>query len=158
MPDALPSYIVHQGDVPETEGAYPPPFDGEKLTIYRDLGRASGSKTLGFGVERLLPGRRSSFTHAHSAEEELVYVLAGTCHVRVLEPGAEPREHPLRAGHVVSFPAGTGIGHCFVNRGTEECTILVVGERRPDDRWRYPEDEAYQAHVAATRPERVWTP
>jgi len=154
----LPTYIAHIDDVPEVEGAYPAPFDQEKLTIYRDLGRATGSKTLGFGHERLLPGRRSSFTHAHSAEEELVFVIAGTCHVRVIEPGAEPREIPLRAGHVVSFPAGTGIAHCFVNRGSEECTLLVVGERRPDtDRWSYPEDADYQEHVARTRPEKVWT-
>jgi uncharacterized cupin superfamily protein len=152
-----PPYVVHLDDVEEIEGSYPAPFDGEKLSIYRELGRAAGSKSFGFGYERLLPGRRTSFTHAHTHEEELVYVLSGSCHVRVIEPGAEAREVPLRAGHTVSFPAGTGIAHTFVNRGSEECVLLIVGERKPDvDRWSYPEDAAYDAHIATHRPERHW--
>jgi uncharacterized cupin superfamily protein len=150
-------YVVHIDDVAEVEGTYPTPFDAEKLTLYRDLGRAAGSKNVGFAYERLLPGRRSSFTHAHSAEEELVYVLAGTCHVRTLEPGAAPREIPLRAGHAVSFTAGTGLAHTFVNHGTEECALLIVGERRPEDRVFYPEDPSYDAHHAQARPDRHWT-
>src|SRR5512139_4195768 len=101
-------YVVHIDEVAEQEGGYAPPFDQEKTAHYRDLGDATGSQSLGFGLDRLLPGRRTSFTHAHSHEEELVHVLSGTCHLRVVEPGAEPREIPLRAGHVVSFPAGTG--------------------------------------------------
>lgn len=150
--------VVHIDDVPEVEGAYPAPFDGEKLTIYRDLGRAAGSQRIGFAVERLLPGRRTSFTHAHSEEEEVVYVLSGTCHVRVIEEGCEPREIPLRAGHSVSFPAGTGIAHTFVNRGSDECTLFIVGERRSDsDRVFYPEDKEYDAQLAKNRPERHWT-
>ena len=151
------AYVVHIDDVEEVEGTYPAPFDGEKLSIYRDLGRAAGSKNIGFGFERLPPGRRTSFTHAHSHEEELVYVLAGTCHVRVVEPGGEPREIPLRAGHAVSFPHGTGIAHTFVNRGAEECTLFIVGERRPGvDRVFYSDDAEYDAHHAKTRPEAHW--
>ena len=158
MTDKTTPYVVHANDVQELEGTYPAPFDGEKLSIYRDLGRAAGSKTIGFGVERIPPGRRTSFTHAHSDEEELVYVIAGTCHVRLVEPGSEAREVALRAGHVVSFPAGTGIAHTFVNRGTDECTVLVIGERRPDvDRVFYPEDAEYDAHHAKHRAERHWT-
>jgi uncharacterized cupin superfamily protein len=46
-----------------------------------------------------------------------------------------------------------------VNRGTEECTLLVVGERKPDvDRCRYPEDTEYEAHFARTRPQEFWAP
>lgn len=148
---------MHAPSRQEVEGAYPAPFDQEKLSLYRDLGRAAGSKTIGFSFERLPPGRRTSFTHAHSHEEELAYVLSGTCHVRVIEPAAAPREIPLRAGHAVSFPAGTGIAHTFVNNGTEECTLLVVGERRPGvDRGFYAEDLEYEAHFAKTKPERHW--
>jgi uncharacterized cupin superfamily protein/GNAT superfamily N-acetyltransferase len=149
-------FIAHLDDLSETEGAYPAPFDAEKLTIYKDLGRATGTKTVGFGHERLLPGRRTSFTHAHELEEEFVFVVSGTCHVRLVEPGREPREVPLRAGHAVAFPAGTGIAHTFVNHGTEECVLFIAGERRPTDRWFYPEDPAYDAHFGGRRPERYW--
>ncbi len=152
-----PSYVVHVDDVPEVEGTYPAPFDGEKLSIYRDLGRAAGSRNVGFCVERLPPGRRTSFTHAHLEEEEFVFVLSGSCCVRVIEPGAAAREIPLRAGHAVSFPAGTGIAHTFVNRGDQECTLFVVGERKRDiERAFYAEDREYDAHFEATHPERYW--
>ena len=155
--ESNPPYVVHLDDVEEEEGAYPPPFDREKLSIYRDLGRAAGSKNLGFAVERLLPGRRTSFTHAHREEEELVYVLSGTCHVRTIERGQAPHEVPLRQGHAVAFPAGTGIAHTFVNHGTEECTLFVVGERkRPIERAYYAEDLEYEEHFAKAHPERHW--
>jgi uncharacterized cupin superfamily protein len=159
MEDAnIPEYVVHIDDVPEVEGAYRAPFDQEKLSLYRDLGRAAGSKTVGYSWERLLPGRRTAFTHAHSAEEEFIYVISGTCHLRIIEPGSQPREFPLRAGHGVCFPAGTGIAHTFINRGTEECTLFIVGERRPDsDRVFYPEDTGYDALHARNDPEHHWT-
>lgn len=156
-PAATPSFVVHADDVAEIEGTYPAPFDREKLSFYRDLGRAIGSVRLGLSLERLVPGRRTSFTHAHSHEEELAYVIAGACHLRVVEPNAEPREIPLRAGHCVSFPAGTGIAHTFVNHGDAECVLLVVGERNPADRAFYPDDPEHDAHLARTRPERHWS-
>jgi uncharacterized cupin superfamily protein len=152
----VPACVVHIDDVAEVEGAYVAPFDGEKLSIYRDIGRAAGSKNVGLSWERLLPGRRTSFTHAHSTEEEFVFVLSGSCHLRWIEPGAEPRDIPLRAGHGVAFPAGSEIAHAFVNHGTEECALFVVGERRDDDRVFYPEDEEYDAFHARTRAERHW--
>jgi uncharacterized cupin superfamily protein len=73
-------FIVHVDDVEEVEGTYGAPFDREKLSLYRDIGRAAGSKNVGFSWERLLPGRRTAFTHAHSEEEEFIFVLSGTCH------------------------------------------------------------------------------
>ncbi len=118
-------YVAHIDDVAEVEGAYPAPFDSEKLCLYRHLGRATGATNLGFAFERLPPGRRSSFTHAHSDEEEFVYVISRTCHVRTLVDGSPPQETPLRAGHAVSFPAGTGIAHTFVNRA----------KTRPTEHW-----------------------
>lgn len=155
MPD--PAYVIHADQVPEEEGHYPRPFHAEKLSFGKNLGKAAGSVDVGLWQERIPPGRRTSFTHAHSDEEELVYVLRGTCHVHLLEDGGEPREIALRAGHAVSFPAGTGIAHCFVNRGVDDCEILCFGERKPGvDRCRYPEDTAYDAHRAATSPETHW--
>lgn len=154
-----PSFIVSSTAVPESEAAYPSPFDAEKLSLGRDLGAAAGSVRLGLWRERLLPGRRSGFTHAHSAEEELIYVLSGAPHVRVVEPGAAPVEHPLAAGDVVAFPAGTGIAHCLVNHGPEEAVLLVIGERRPEDRVCYPDpqDAAFEAWHTGERPRRHWT-
>jgi uncharacterized cupin superfamily protein len=151
--------IVHSLDVPEEEGHYPAPFDAERLGFFRDLGRAAGTRNIGIGIDRLPPGERTSFTHAHSHEEEIVYVLEGECHVRLIEPGKPPREVPLRAGHVVSFVAGTRVAHCFWNRGDKECRLLTIGERkRGVDRCFYAEDEAFDAHFAREHPDRHWSP
>jgi len=150
-------FIVFAPDVPEEEGRYPAPFDKERLGFFRDLGRAAGSTSIGMGLDRLPPGERTSFTHAHSDEEELVYVLEGEVHVRLIEPGREPREVPLRAGHLVCFNPGTRVAHCFVNRGARDAVTLTVGERkRGVDRAFYAEDSEYDEYIQREKPGRYW--
>jgi uncharacterized cupin superfamily protein len=151
------SFIVLSSDVPEQEGHYPAPFEKERLGFFRDLGRAMGTVNIGMSLDRLPPGERSSFTHAHSHEEEIVYVLEGDCHVRLIEPGNEPREVALRAGHAVAFVAGTRMAHSFVNRGTRDCRLLTIGERkRGVDRGFYAEDKEYDAFFKREHPSRYW--
>lgn len=153
-----PPFIVHASDVPEEAGSYPAPFDKEQLSFGRNLGKAAGSVNIGMWHERIPPGRRTSFTHAHSHEEELIYVLEGTCMIRIAEPGKEPYEITVRTGHTISFPAGTGIAHSAINRGTEDCTLLCFGERKPGvDRALYTDEVEYQKWALANRPERTWT-
>jgi uncharacterized cupin superfamily protein len=153
-----PPFLVHATDLPETESAYRAPFDAEKLSWSRNLGQPTGAVRLGYWYERLPPGRRMSFTHAHSLEEEAVWVIAGRCHLRLRFPDGRVEEHEVGPGDFVCFPAGTGIAHTFVNHGTADFEALVVGEHRPDeDRCRYPEDSAYDAHLRATNPERHWS-
>lgn len=152
-----PSFIVHRDDVPEQEGHYPAPFDAERLSAGRDLGRAAGSQRIGAWLERLAPGRRTSFTHAHSHDEEMVYVLSGPVWVRLVQPGQAPDEHRLETGAFVSFPSGTGIAHTFWNRGDADVELLVMGERIQEDQVFYPEDTAFDAWHAETRPNRHWS-
>lgn len=150
-------FVVHESEVPESEGRYPPPFDAEGLSFGRDLGRAAGSTAVGAWVERLPAGRRTSRTHAHLREEELVYVLAGAPVLHWRPVGGDAHEEPLRAGSFVAFPAGTGLAHHLHNPGPDEARLLVVGERRDDDRVHYPEDPALEAWRAETRPARCWS-
>jgi len=70
----------------------------------------------------------------------------------------EPREVPLRAGHLVCFVAGTRIAHCFVNHGDRDCRLLTIGERkRGVDRGFYAEDKEYDAFFQKEKPERYWS-
>ena len=46
-------------------------------------------------------------------------------------------ELPLRPGHVVARPPGTGVSHSFL-AGSEGVTMLVYGTRRPNDMAWYP--------------------
>lgn len=151
-----PPFVVRSAEVPASEGHYPAPFDAEKLSLGRDLGRAAGSRALGAWHERLSPGRRTSFTHAHLREEELVYVLSGAPTLRWIE-GGEARECLLAPGDFVAFPAGTGLAHTVWNRSEQEVELLVVGERRAGERASYPEDGEWQAWRAQQAPLRAWS-
>jgi uncharacterized cupin superfamily protein len=98
----------------------------------RDLGRAAGSELTGLNHVVLPSGAEGAPPHCHAAEEELFAVLEGD---GVCLLGAE--EHPVRAGHVVARPPGTGVPHSF-RAGPEGMTYLAYGTRRPDDVVYYP--------------------
>ncbi len=70
--------------------------------------------------------------HCHSAEEELFVVLdgSGSCLL-----GDE--EHALRAGHVLSRPAGTGVTHAL-RGGPDGLTFLAYGTRDTNDMAYFP--------------------
>lgn len=84
------------------------PDSPERFSIGAPLGRGLRLNRLGIHHERLPPGRRTSYPHAESDEEEFIYVLEGYPEVWIngylwkLEPGDS-----------VGFPAGTGICHTF---------------------------------------------
>jgi uncharacterized cupin superfamily protein len=99
----------------------------------RNLGRAAGSATTGLQHVEVAPGRESSLLHCHSLEEELFVVLAGDG-VLVLD---DHEETPVRAGHVVARPAGSGVAHLF-RAGQEGLTYLAYGTREPGDVCYYP--------------------
>lgn len=99
------------------------PDSPERFSIGAPLGRGLRLNRLGIHHERLPPGRRTSYPHAESDEEEFIYVLEGYPEVWIngylwkLEPGDS-----------VGFPAGTGICHTFLNN-TEQEVRLLVGAR-----------------------------
>ena len=47
------------------------------MAIYASLGRKLGMSRIGIHNVRVPPGRRTSFPHAESAEEEFVFVIEG---------------------------------------------------------------------------------
>jgi len=107
--------------------------EGMTALARRDVGRATGTVTIGLNVVEIDPGRRGHAFHCHSAEEELFYVLAGSGGLRL---GSD--EHALSPGHVVARPAGTGIAHEFI-AGPGGLTYLAFGSRVPADTCFYPD-------------------
>ena len=49
----------------------------------------------------------------------------------------DDEEHPVRAGHVVARPPGTGVAHTF-RAGVDGLTYLAYGTRVPNDICFYP--------------------
>jgi len=120
-----PPFIVSAADVPERSHVYPQ--SDEPMGPMRRIGDAAGLKRVGINLQRLPPGSRSSWPHAESDEEEFVYVIEGT-----VDAWIDGRIHPMAAGDLAAFPAGTGICHCFINNGEREALLLVGGEAESD--------------------------
>ena len=120
--------------------------DTELMAIGAPLAAKLGLTRIGIHHVRLLPGRRTSYPHAESAEEEFVFVLEGTPDAWI-----DGHLHRLAPGDAVGFPAGTGICHTFINNTESEVRLIVVGEpAKAENRIRYPRNEAHEA----TRPDR----
>ncbi len=138
-----PPFIVSSGDVAEEAGRYPD--SAEALSYGRAIGAAAGLVRIGVHVERLPPGTRTSWPHAHEREEELVFVLAGE-----VDAWIDGALHRLRRHDLAAFPAGTGIAHTILNDGPGEALLLVVGEHKlPGERGAYPLHPAHQATLGA---------
>jgi uncharacterized cupin superfamily protein len=108
---------------------------GRTDLVKRDLGRAAGSVTSGLTWVRIAPGAESYPPHCHSAEEELLVVLAGSGVVRLGE-----EEGAVSRGSVFARPAGTGVPHSFV-AGPEGLSVLAYGQRDPRDVCWYPRSQ-----------------
>jgi uncharacterized cupin superfamily protein len=117
----------------------------------RDLGRTAGSERTGLCHVALEAGKPGAQHHCHSAEEEIFVVLEGGGTVYL---GDE--EAPIRAGHVLGRPPGTGVAHSF-RAGPEGMTYLAYGTREPADIAYYPRSNKinFRGIKFITRLERV---
>lgn len=127
-PEERPPNIVN---VRHVEGR--PVTRGRVARIRRDLATAVGSVETGLQHVVVEPGRESAPLHCHSLEEEIFVVLEGDGWL-VLD---DRDETPLRPGHVVARPPGTGEAH-LLRAGEAGLTYLVYGTREPGDICFYP--------------------
>ena len=127
---------IDAGDAPVRTGSnYPAPYAaqmGERLR--RRLGDVFGLTGFGVNLARLGPGAHSALRHAHSHEDEFVYVLEGKP-VLLTDAG----ETPLRPGMCAGFQAGSGDGHALVNRSDADVVYLEIGARHDEDAVDYPD-------------------
>jgi uncharacterized cupin superfamily protein len=134
-----PAAIIHWTQIEEAPWAYD--TDPELMAQNAHFGRHFGLRRLGIHHVRVPPGRRTSFPHAESAEDEFVYVIEGTPDVWL-----DGHLHRLAPGDGVGFPAGTGLAHSFLNNTATEVRLMVVGDRpRPENRINYPLNPAEMA-------------
>lgn len=102
----------------------------------RKLGETFGLSNFGVNLTTLAPGAATALRHAHALQDEFVYVLAGAPTL-ITDAG----ETLLGPGMCAGFKAGTGDGHCLVNRTSTEVVLLEVGDRAAGDSVSYPDDD-----------------
>lgn len=102
----------------------------------RQLGDLFGLASFGVNLTRLAPGAMSALRHAHTVQDEFIYVLQGRPTL-VTNAG----DTQLSPGMCAGFRAGSGDAHHLVNRGSEEVVYLEIGDRQPGDSASYPDDD-----------------
>ncbi len=132
-------------DVPESNAtAIPEPYTRDNQNRYnRRIGDFAGLKNYGVILTRIIPGGQSSYRHAHTKQDEFVYVLEGPVTLET-NAGAQVLESGMCAG----FPAGTGDAHRFVNHADRDALLLVVGDRSQGDEVSYPDVDMKAAYGA----------
>ena len=116
---------------------YPEPFASRMVGREKHpLGDLFGLTNFGVNLTRLAPNAVSALRHAHTKQDEFVYILQG----RPILHTDEGRTQ-LSPGMCAGFKAGTGNGHRLINETTEEVVYLEVGDRTPGDEGSYPDDD-----------------
>src|SRR5437870_12365766 len=103
---------------------YPEPFASRMAgREKRPLGELFGLTSFGVNLTRLAPGAVSALRHAHTRQDEFLYVLKGhpTLHT-------EEGRTRLSPGMCAGFKAGTGTAHRLINETGEEVVYLEVGD------------------------------
>jgi uncharacterized cupin superfamily protein len=133
-----PVAIVAEEAPPRTKPSnYPEPFFSRmKGRLKRPLGDLFGLTNFGVNLTTLSPGAVSALRHAHSKQDEFVYILRG--HPTLV---TDEGRTPLSPGMCAGFKAGTGNGHHLVNETREDVVYLEAGDRTPGDEGSYPDDD-----------------
>ena len=130
---------VMAADVPprSKQSVYPEPLASRMVgREKRPLGDLFGLTNFGVNLTRLAPNAVSSLRHAHTKQDEFIYVLRGQPTLHTDEGRTR-----LSPGMCAGFKAGTGNGHRLMNETTEVVVYLEVGDRTPGDEGSYPDDD-----------------
>ena len=116
---------------------YPDPFASRMLgREKRQLGDLFGLTNFGVNLTRLAPNAVSALRHAHTKQDEFIYILQGSP-VLHTDEGLTP----LSPGMCAGFKAGTGNGHRLINESAEDVVYLEIGDRTPGDEGNYPDED-----------------
>lgn len=116
---------------------YPEPFASRMAGRQkRALGDLFGLQNFGVNLTQLAPGAVSALRHAHSRQDEFVYILQG-------HPTLHTDEGRMRLapGMCAGFRGGTGNAHHLLNETQEAVIYLEVGDRTAGDEGAYPDDD-----------------
>jgi len=140
----IPIAVVATHVAPRTKPSnYPEPFASRMAgREKRPLGDVFGLSNFGVNLTTLLPGAVSALRHAHSRQDEFIYILHG--HPVLITDAGETQ---LAPGMCSGIKAGSGNGQQLLNRSSEDVIYLEVGDRSAGDSVVYPDDDLQAVFV-----------
>jgi len=148
-PDAKPPVALLAAAAPARafRTNYPEPFASRMAgRDKRPLGDLFGLTSFGVNITRLTPGGSSALRHAHTKQDEFVYILEGRPTLLT-----DAGRTSLNPGMCAGFKAGTGDAHCLINETEEDVVYLEMGDRAAGDAVEYPDDDLAVATVDGKR-------
>ncbi len=136
---------VHAADIPirTTPSLYPAPFSSRVVgREKRSLGDFFGLTNYGINLTRLKPNAISALRHAHSKQDEFMYILQGMPTLQT-----DDGRFQLSPGMCVGFPAGNANANNLINETAEDVLYLEIGDRTPGDEVVYPDDDIQASQV-----------
>ena len=139
MPDSAKPVALVASEAPRRAKAsnYPEPFASAMAgREKRPLGDLFGLTNFGVNLTRLAPKAVSALRHAHTKQDEFIYILQGHPLLHTDEGSTQ-----LSPGMCAGFKAGTGNAHRLINESVQDVVYLEVGDRTPGDKGSYPDDD-----------------
>jgi len=107
-------------------------------TIRRCSRRGSPGARSGHSARRSV----SSLRHAHTKQDEFVYILEG--HPTLV---TDEGRTPLAPGMCAGFKCGMGNAHHLVNETDADVLYLEIGDRTPGEQASYPDDDIQAVQI-----------
>ena len=123
MSDTKKPALLRAADIRAREEAATHPWNPKSEVRGVRLGVPTGLVRTGVNLYRVAAGKESLVYHAHSYEEEWIYILAGRGIAEI-----DGEEHEVGPGDFLGF--ATGVGHHMRNPFAEELVYLCGGEHR----------------------------
>ena len=109
------------------------PLNPNPSDIYmHPISQQAGLQRQVVSLGRLPPGQESFLPHAHTFQEEFVFILEGSGLAII---GDE--EYPVGAGDFVAYPCD-GVSHQLKNNSEADLVYLMGGERTPVEIAKFP--------------------
>jgi uncharacterized cupin superfamily protein len=129
--------VAEEAPVRTKPSAYPEPFASRMAGRQKQpLGDLFGLTNFGVNLTRLAPKAVSALRHAHTKQDEFVYILQGQPTLHTDEGRTR-----LAPGMCAGFKAGSGNGHRLINETEEDAVYLEIGDRTAGDEGSYPDDD-----------------
>jgi uncharacterized cupin superfamily protein len=133
----MPAFVLAEHVPGSSISAYPQELAKRvKGRTRRRLGEVFGLRNFGVNLTSLAPGSMSALRHAHTKEDEFLYILEG-------EPTLQTNRgrFQLTPGTCAGFLAATGDAHHLINETNETVLYLEIGDRTPGDEAFFPDDD-----------------